>query len=76
MKSNGPGKMGLTDPCPWAEKRQTHLLYSSTVNKRLRENKDPTKIEPKHWEIPEGARLNEGFLYRRMTCPPCLGFLK
>ena len=66
MRSNGPGKMGLTDPCPWAEKRQAHLLYRSTVNKRLRENKDPTK----------GARLNEGFLYRRMTCPPRLGFLK
>ena len=20
MRPNGPGKMGLTDPCPWAEK--------------------------------------------------------
>ena len=42
----------------------------------LRENKEPMKIEPKRWEIPEKARLNEGFLYGGMTCPPCLGFLK
>ena len=26
MRSDGPGKMGLTDPCPWVEKRQAHLL--------------------------------------------------
>ena len=42
----------------------------------LQENKVPTKMEPKRWEIPEDARLNEGFLYRGMTCPPHLGFLK
>ena len=34
------------------------------------------KIEPKHWEIPEDAHLNEGFLYRGMTCPPRLEFHK
>ena len=26
MRPDGPGKMGLTDPCPWAKKRQAHLL--------------------------------------------------
>ena len=75
-RPDGPDQMGLTDPCPWVEKRQAHLLYRSIMNKTLRENKDPMKIEPKHWEIPEGARLNEGFLYGGMTCSPRLGFLK
>ena len=42
----------------------------------LQENKVTTKMEPKRWEIAEDARLNEGFLYRGMTCPPRLGFLK
>ena len=46
------------------------------MNKTLRENKDPIRVEPKYWEIPEGARLNEGFLYGGMICPPRLGFLK
>ena len=58
------------------KKRQAHLLYKSTTNKTLRENKEPIRIEPKYWEIPKGARLNKGFLYRGMTCPPHLGFLK
>ena len=75
-RPDGPGQMGLTDLCPWAEKRQGRLLYRSTVNKTLRENKDLMKIEPKHREIPEGVCLNEGFLYGGMTCPPRLGFLK
>ena len=26
MKPDGPCKMGLTDPCPWAKERQTHFL--------------------------------------------------
>ena len=46
------------------------------MNKTLRENKDPIRIGPKYWEIPEGARLNKGVLYGGMTCPPRLGFLK
>ena len=75
-RPDGPGQMGLTDPCPWAEKRQGRLLYRSTVNKTLRENKDPMKIKPKRWETLEGERLNRGFLYGGMTCPSRLGFLK
>ena len=75
-RPDGPDKMGLTDPCPWAEKMLAHLSYRSIVNKKLQENKVPTKIEPKRWEIAEDACLNERFLYRGMTCPPRLGFLK
>ena len=76
MRPDGLGKMGLTDPYPWAEKRQAHRPYRSTANKTLQENKVPMKIKPKRWEIAEDARLNEGFLYRGMTCPPRLEFLK
>ena len=47
-RPDGPDKMGLTDPCPWAEKMLAHLSYRSIVNKKLQENKVPTKIEPKH----------------------------
>ena len=46
------------------------------MSKTLRENKEPMKIEPKRWEIPEEARLNEGLLYGGMTCPPRLGFFE
>ena len=71
-RPDGPGQMSLTDIYLWAEQKAS----SSPASKTLRENKEPMKIEPKHWEIPEGRHLNEGFLYGGMTCPPRLGFLK
>ena len=67
--------MGLTDPCPWAE-RGKPISYKGPLWINTTRNKVPTKIEPKRWEIPEDERLNEGFLYMGMTYPPRLGFLK
>ena len=47
MKPDGPCKMGLTDPCPWANKGQAQLVKRSVVDKcykKLRWNPNVNRI--------------------------------
>ena len=75
-RPNGPSQMGLMDLYPWAKEKASPSLVWVHYKQNTTQNKDLIKIGPKRWEIPKGARLNEGFFYGGMTCPPCLGFFK
>ena len=54
--------------------QRQHMMYYRRRNRNPQHKTSPPPS--KHWEILEGACLNEGFLYGGMTCPPRLGFLK
>ena len=67
MKPDRPYKMGLTDLCPWANKKKAQFMKRSIMNKCYEINRILTEIEPKY-EMDSGrCAINEDLLYKGIT---------
>ena len=67
MKPDGPCKMSLTDPWPWADKKKAQFMKRSIMNKCYEINRILTEIEPKY-EMDFGrCAINEDLLYKGIT---------
>ena len=67
MKPDEPCKMGLTDPCPWVDKKKAQFMKRSIMNKCYEINRILTEIEPKY-EMDSGrCAINEDLFYKGIT---------
>ena len=67
MKLDGPCKMGLTDPCSWADKKKAQFMKRSIMNKCYEINRILTEIEPKYEMDSRRCAINEDLLYKGIT---------
>ena len=67
MKFDRPCKMGLTDPCPWADKKKAQFMKRSIMNKCYGINRILTEIEPKYKVDSRRCAINEDLPYKGIT---------
>ena len=67
MKPDGPCKMGLMDPCPWADKKKAQFMKMSIINKCYEINRILTEIKPKYNMDSGRCVINENLLYKGIT---------
>ena len=67
MKPDGPCKMGLMDPCPWADKKKAQVMKRSIMNKYYKINRILTEVGPKYKMDSGRCAVNEDLLYKGIT---------